>query len=85
MAINIGTLIDVNVSLEKKAALITEECEEIIDNEAVSINKTISTITTLCSCNPYVASSVLFLVVSVILTGLPIYFYFKSRPNILPY
>ena len=30
---------------KKKAASLTEECEQIIDNEAVSINKTITTIT----------------------------------------
>ena len=69
----------------KKAAYLTEECEEIIDSEAVSIKKTITTITTLDSCKPFVGSSVSFLSVSVILTGLLTYFYFKSKPNILPY
>ena len=61
----------------KKAAYLTEECEEI--------NKTITTITTLDSCKPFVASSVLFLSVTVILTGRFTYFYFKSKSNILPY
>ena len=55
----------VNVNTEKKAAYLTEECEEIIDNEAVSIEKTITTITTLDFCKLFVASSVLFLSVSV--------------------
>ena len=69
----------------KKPALITIECKEIIDSKAVSINKTISTIT-LDSCKPFVASSFLFLSVSVILTGLFIYFYPKSKSkNYLPY
>ena len=69
----------------KKAAYLTEECQEIIDNEAVSINNTITTTTTLDSCKPFVASSVLFLSVSVILTGIFTYFYFKSKSNTLPY
>ena len=60
-----------------KAAYLTEQCEEIIDNEAVSISKTI---TTLDSCKRFVASSVLFLSVSALLTGVFIYFYFKSPP-----
>ena len=79
---------------KKKAAhLLTEECEEIIDNnktlsakenENVSIkkyNKTVSIKenTSLDSCKPYSASSVLFLLVSVIITGAFIYFYVNSQ------
>ena len=74
-----------NVNTEKKTAYLTEECVEIIDNEAVSINKTITTITTLDSCKSFVASYILFLSVSIILTRLFICFYFKSKSNILPY
>ena len=75
---------------EKGAHLLTEKCEEIIDNKTVSIkihNKTVSikkhnkTVISIKennssdSCKPFVASSILFLLVSVILTGLFIYFY----------
>ena len=56
---------------KKKADRITEECEEVIDNETVSINKIITTKETINSCKPSVASSILFLLVSITL----IYFY----------
>ena len=42
----------------KKAVYLTDKREEIIDNEAVSINKIITRITTLDFCKPFVASSV---------------------------
>ena len=69
---------------KKKAAhLLTEECEEIIDNKTEPIkkyNKTVSikkynkTVSikeniSLDSCKPFVGSSVLFLLVSVIIAG----------------
>ena len=72
-----------NCEYEKKAVhLLTEECEEIIDNKTLSAkeNKTVSIKkhnkenNSLDSCKPSVASSVLFLLVSVINTGLFIYF-----------
>ena len=45
-----------------------------------------TTITTLDSCKAFIASSVLLLSVSVILTGLFIYIYFKSKSkSVLPY
>ena len=71
---------------KKAVPLLAEECEEIIDNktllikENVSIkkyNKTVSITEniSLDSCKPFVASSVLFLLVSVIFTGLFIHFF----------
>ena len=75
---------------KKKAAhLLTEECEEITDNKTVPIkkynmnvsmkkyNKTVSVKEniSLDSCKPFVASSVLFQLVSVIITGAFVYFY----------
>ena len=77
---------------KNEAHLLTEECEEIIDNKTVSIekhnktllvkkyNKTVSIKenTSLSSCKAFVPSSVLFLLVSVIITGLFVYFYVNS-------
>ena len=75
---------------KKKAAhLLTEECEEIIDNKVVPIKKYNKTVSikkynkivsikeniSLDSCKPFLASSVLFLLVSVIITGTFVYFY----------
>ena len=61
----------------KKAAYLTEEWEEIIDdtatNKAIGIKKLVE------NCRPFVASSCLFLSVSVIVTGLFIHFYCKSK------
>ena len=78
---------------KKGAHLLTEECEEIIDNITVPIekyNKTVSikkynkTVSikeniSLDSCKPFAASSVLFLLVSVIITGVFVYFYVNSH------
>ena len=63
----------------------TEECdvktsEKIKDTK----NKTITLI--IKDCKPFIGVSVLFLCVSVILIGIMIYFYLKSRKNnTLPY
>ena len=68
---------------KKAAHLLTEKCEEIIDNKIVPIEKHNKTLLvkiynktmsieeniSLDSCKPFVASSVLFLLVSVIITG----------------
>ena len=57
---------------KKKAAhLLTEECKEIIQNKTQSVK--MYNLSDLCK--PYVASSILFLLVSVIITGLFICFY----------
>ena len=80
---------------KNKAHLLTEECEEIIDNKTVSIekhnktflvrkyNKTVSikVNTSLSSCKPFVPSSILYFLVSVIITGLFVYFYVNSLPK----
>ena len=69
---------------EKAAKLTTEEeCKEIIDD--LPQNKTISITKQVENCKPFVASSILFVSVSMILTGIMIYFYVKTRNNdILP-
>ena len=91
-----GILVVVNVSIRKKAAhLLTEECEEIIDNKIVPIkkhnktllvkkyNKTVSIKEniSLDSCKPFVASFILFLLVSVIITVAFVYFYVTLQPK----
>ena len=80
-----GTLAIVNVSIKKAAHLLTEECEEIIDNKTLlkKYNKTvlIKENTSLVSCKPFVASSILFLLVSVITVGAFIYFYVNLQPK----
>ena len=66
---------------KKKAAhLLTEECEEIINNRTVPIKKYNKTVSTKedNSCKPYVTSSILFLLLTVVLTVLFIYFYVNS-------
>ena len=73
------------MSIEKKAAhLLTEEFEEIIDNKTLPVKKynksvSIKENTSLSSCKPFVASSILFLLVSVIIAGLFVYFYVNSQ------
>ena len=70
---------------KKKAAhLLTEECKEIIYNKTVPIKKYNKTVPikeniSLDPCKPFVASSVLFLLVIVIITGAFIYFYVNSQ------
>ena len=67
---------------KKAAQLLTEECDETIDNKTVSVekhnktlpvkeyNKTVSIKenTSLSPCKPFFASSILFLLVSVVIT-----------------
>ena len=76
----------------KKEAKLTskEECEEINDiatiNNDISHNKTILIKEIVEDCKPFVTSSISFLLVVVILTGLLIYFYVNSQSrNYLPY
>ena len=68
------------MSIKKATHLLTEKCKEIIDNKTVPIkkyNKTVSVKT----CNsfepskPDIASSIPFLLESVIITGGFVYFY----------
>ena len=61
-----------------------EEFEEIIDD--ITQNKTVSITKYIENCKPFVASSLLFVSVSVILTGNMIYFYCKSKNrDVLPF
>ena len=80
--------------MKKLAALIeTEECEVEIDKirnvsecKAFPENKTITLIKKVKDCKPFIGVSVLFLCVSITLTGIMIYFYLKSKNKyILPY
>ena len=76
----------------KKAARLTEECEQI--NDIATINNKIKSNKTILikekhfveDCKLFIASSILFLLVVIILTGLLIYFYVNSRSkNYLSY
>ena len=72
-----GILVIVNVST-RKAKLRVEECEEIIDDTTTfTQNKTIVIKELVENCKPFVASSILFVSVSITLTGIMIYFYVK--------
>ena len=66
--------------MKKLAALVeTEECDVETDKiKNVFINKTVTLIKKVKDCKPFVTSSILFLCVSIILTGIMIYFYLKS-------
>ena len=69
---------------KKAAYLLTEECEEIIDNKTVPIKKYNNTVSikendSVNTCKTFVASSVLFLLISVITIGAFIYFYVNSH------
>ena len=63
----------------KKAAklIVEEECD--VETNDIIQNKTISIIKKVENCKPFVASSFLFVSVSVISTGIMVYFYCKSR------
>ena len=82
-----GTLVTVNVNIKKAAKLTTEECEEIIDGTTtITQNKTVLITKHVENCKPFVTSSILFASVSVILTGIVVHFYVKSRQkDVLPY
>ena len=86
--------------MKKLAALIesgrfleTEECDVEVDEiknvsecKAFPENKTITLIKKVKDCKPFINVSILFLCVSIILTGIMIYFYLKSNNNnVLPY
>ena len=78
----------VNCSCEMKrsATLIVEEECDVETNEKIKWisfpeNKTIALIKKVENCKPFVASSILFVCVSVIATGIMIYFCTKSKNN----
>ena len=64
--------------MKKTAALIAEECDVETDEflEIVK-NKTVTLIKKVKDCKPFVASSILFICVLVISTGIMIYCYCK--------
>ena len=71
--------------LNKLAALIESEEGDIETDNKIE-NKTVILIKKIQNCKPFVTSSILFVCVSIILTGLIIYFCLKSgKNNVLPY
>ena len=94
---NIGYSWSVNncrCEMKQLAALIeTEECDVETDEirnvsecKAFAENKTITFIKKVTDCKPFIGVSILFICVSIILTGIMIYFYLKSKNNnVLPY
>ena len=74
MMILFGILVTVNVSTKKAAKLTAKEREEIIDDTTTIVVKQLVE-----NCKPFVASFILFLSVSTILTWLFVYFYCKSK------
>ena len=80
--------------MKKLAALIeTEECDietdeirNVSECKAFPESKTITLIKKVKDCKPFIGVSVLFLCVSITLTGIMIYFYLKSKNKyVLPY
>ena len=80
--------------MKKLAALIeTEECDietdeirNVSECKAFPENKTVTLIKKVKDCKPFIGISVLFLCVSITLTGIMIYFYLKSKNKyVLPY
>ena len=80
--------------MKRLAALIeTEECDVETDKirniskcKAFPGNKTITLIKKEKDCKPFIGVSILFLCVSITLTGIMIYFYLKSKNKyVLPY
>ena len=80
--------------MKKLAALIeTEECDVKTDEiknvsecKAFPENKTITLIKKVKDCKPFIGVSILFLCASIILIGIMICFYLKSKNNnVLPY
>ena len=73
--------------MKKMAALIkTEECDAETDNTSnvsecnvFPENKTITLIKMVKDCKPFIGVSILFLCLSIILTGIMTYFYLKSK------
>ena len=58
----------------------------IDDTTTITQNKTVLISKHVENCKPFVASSILFVSVSLILTGIVVYFYVKSRQkDVLPY
>ena len=81
--------------MQKKVAYsLVEECDKNTDKNEITHNKTLSikeynksankdlnTLSSSDPCKPYVALSILFLMIRVIISGASIYFYLNSRPK----
>ena len=79
-------VVNCRCEFKKAAKLIVEEEECDVETDDVVQNKTISIIKKIENCNPFVASSILFVSVLMLLSGIMIYFMYKSRNNsVLPY
>ena len=64
----------------------TDEIKNVSECKAFPKNKTITLIKKVKDCKSFIGVSILFLCVSITLTGIMIYFYFKSKDNnVLPY
>ena len=65
----------------------TDEIKNISKCKAFPENKTITLIKKVKDCKPFIGVSILFLCVSITLTGVMIYSYLKSKnnKNVLPY
>ena len=73
--------------MKKLAALVEEEeCDVETDEiKSVSENKTVTLIKKIKNCKPFIGVSILFLCVSIILTGIMVSFWLKSKDNVLTY
>ena len=78
-------VVNCRCELRKAASLIAEEECDVETGEKIE-TKTVTLIKKVKECKPFVASSILLVCVSVITTGIMIYFCLKSRNNsVLPY
>ena len=59
----------------------TDEIKNISECKALPENKTVTLIKIVKNCKPFIGVSILFLCLSIILTGIMIYFYLKSKNN----
>ena len=67
------------------AKLITTE-EYDVETDDIVQKQTVTLIKKIENCTPFVASSILFVTVSIIFTGIMVYFCLKSRnEDVLPY
>ena len=73
--------------MKKAAKLIAEKCKKINNDISYVIqNKTVTLIKKIENCQPFIGVSILFLCISILLTGMMIYFCLKPRKkNALPY
>ena len=79
-------VVNCSCEMKKHAALIEEEECDIETSEKIECENKIVTLTKkIGNCKPFVTSSILFVCVSVILTGIMIYFCLKSKNNVLSY